>query len=148
MAALTGIEYKGLRELGTYLKAIGADTAEFKQVMHDSGVILVNEARTLAPTGITGRLAQSIKANTATSGITVAAGNNTTVRYAYTFHATELGFANGAMTFHYPGYTRVAPIPSNPFMLRAYENKKQAVFERFVTGVNTLIQANLGPDGA
>lgn len=132
-------EHTGLREFDAYLKALGVPDEAVKAAMERSGASLVSYARQLAPEGKTGKLKGSIKANKSRSLLRVTAGNNTTVRHAYPFHAKSLGLSNGYFTATYPargtraGYKRVYPVRDYPFMKMAATAKQQQVVQDYIT---------------
>lgn len=147
--APSGLEYTGLRELNTYLKRIGVPDDAIKTAMNDAGNVVVREAWRIMPT-VTGAMAKTLKANKSKSLLRVQVGNNTTVRYAYTMHAVALGKSKGGFTFRVPphtrkgkpvrGYTAQRYIPNRPFLFVAFERKKQALYESYVSAIGALIR--------
>lgn len=147
MAAPTGIEYTGLRELNAKLKRLGVDDSAIKEAMNDAGLLVVGEAKRLAPVK-SGKMAKTIKANKAKNLLKVSAGSKT-VPYAYTFHARALGKSKGGFTFIYPrhrrrgryvkSYARQAYIPNLPFLFLAFEAKRRQVIEAYVTSMGNLL---------
>lgn len=149
-----GVEYTGLRELNKYLRAIGAPDDAIKDAMHNAGAIVVKEAWRIMPVD-TGKMARTLKANRAKNELKVKVGNNTTVPYAYTFHAVALGKSKGGFTFRVPTHNRrgtrgrkggpvrahkaARHIPNRPFLFQAFERKRQEVYEAYITAIGDLI---------
>lgn len=148
MAAPTGIEFTGLRELNTYLKKIGVTDDAVKTAMNDAGNIIVREAWRIMPTD-TGKMASTLKANKAKNKLTVKVGSKT-VPYAYTFHARALGKSNGGFTYDVQrhtrrgrsvsGYSRKASIPDRAFLYVAFERKKTETYEAYISAIADLIK--------
>lgn len=152
MATLRQLEFTGLRELNTYLKKIGVPDAAVKQAHADAGALVQREAWRLMPVD-SGNMARTLKVSKSKSYVQIQVGNNTTVRYARNFHAVKLGISKGG--FHFVvrahtragrpvrGYTANRRIPNNPFLITAYERKKEDLIRAYVDAVGNLIkQAN------
>ena len=154
---LAGVEVQGLREYARALKKADVADAEVKDAMNQVGGILVREALRLVPVR-TGRLAKTIKTTGGRNALTFQAGNNTTVRYAYTFHAIAAGDSKGGFTYRVTGYqrnnrgrskgktyvrghTRKGYIPNRPFMFQAWERRQDDVLEAYVKAVTGLFRA-------
>lgn len=131
------------------LKRAGVPDDAVKDAMYSAGLPVQREALRLAPVR-SGKLASTIKVNRSKSNLTFTAGNNTTVKYAYTFHAQALGKSKGGFTFRVPfhdrqgarvrSYSRQARIPNRPFLLQAWERNRQKVLEAYVTAVASLLR--------
>ena len=146
---LAGVEVTGLRETARALKKADVADAEVKDAMNQVGGILVREALRLVPVR-TGRLAKTIKTTGGRNALTFQAGNNTTVKYAYTMHAIAEGRSKGGFTYRVPahrrkgytvkGYSRKAYIPNRPFMFQAWDRKRQDVLEAYVSAIAGLFR--------
>ena len=149
MAAPTGLEFTGLRETATALKRLGVDDTAVKTAMNEAGMIVVREAWRLMPVS-SGKMARTLKANKSKSLLKVSVGNNTTVPYAYTFHAQAMGKSKGAFTYivgrhsrrgtSVRGYARAARIPNKAFLFVAFERKKQELYESYITAMDRLLR--------
>lgn len=150
-SAPAGIEFTGLRELNTYLRKIGVPDDAVKDAMHTAGELVVREAWRIMPVD-SGAMAKSLKANRAKNELKIKVGNQTTVKYAYTFHAVALGKSKGGFTFKVPSHTRRGTggvrahkakrrIPNRPFLYTAFERKRQELYESYVTAMARLIQS-------
>lgn len=157
MASYT-IQVEGLKELNKALGKIGVPDDAIKDAMHDAGVLIQREAFRLMPFD-TGKMAKTLKVNRAKNLVKVSVGNNTTVRYAYTFHAVAMGKSKGGFTYHVKshynkrggkkyavsGYTAKRYIPNNPFLFKAAERKAADVFAAYTAAIDKLIkQASRG----
>lgn len=149
MAAPTGLEFTGLREVNAYLKKIGQPDDAIKKAMNDAGQVVAQEAWRIMPVH-TGNLARTLKVNKAKNLLKVSVGNRTTAQYGYTFHAQALGKSKGGFTYAVPAhsrsgrsvraYTRQATIPNRPFLYLAFERKKLEMWEKYVTAIADLIR--------
>jgi hypothetical protein len=151
-----GFEFTGLRETNLALKRLGVPDPAIKEAMRDAGMLVAREAWRIAPQD-TGKMASTIKVTGGKNKLVVKVGNNTTVPYAYTFHATALNRSRGGFTVHVPTYQRgrsrkssgttVAPyktarrIPNRPFLFVAFERKKRELFEAYVTRIGDLFRS-------
>lgn len=149
MTAPTGLEFTGLRELNAALARLGAPDDAIKDAMHEAGQIVVREAWRIGPTR-TGRLLGTLKANRAKNTLTVQVGNNTTVPYAYTFHAVALGKSKGGFTYQVRAHTRrgrpvggyrtARAITNRPFLFTAFDRKAADLYRAYVTAVGKLCE--------
>ena len=150
MAALKGLEFTGLRELNASLKKMGVTDDAIKTAMNEAGAIVQAEARSLAPVK-SGKMARTVKVNKNKNTLKITVGNNTTVKYAYTFHALEIGKSKGGFTFRIPAHTRrghrvnsyVAQrrIRDFPFLWLAFEQKSREVYTAYVEAIGNLIRS-------
>ena len=149
MAAPSGVEFTGLRELNAALKRLGVDDAEIKTAMNEAGMIVVREAWRLMPVA-SGKMARTLKANKSKTLLKVSVGNNTTVPYAYTFHAVALGQSKGGFTYvvnrhtrkgtYVKSYARKAYIPNKPFLFLAFERKQADLLNAYASAIDGLLQ--------
>ena len=122
-----GIKVTNLREINRALKNVGAPKDEIKKAGKESGQILVNEARTLVPVK-TGALRDSIRIGaTASSKITIRAGNNRTGK----------GGVQYANPIHWGWYKRhIAP---QPFFIRALGYTRKEIYDTYFEQLEDLI---------
>jgi hypothetical protein len=152
-ASVYGLDYTGLREAGKALAQAGVTDAAIKDAMQNAGAVVAQEALRISPNR-TGRMDRTLKVNRSKSNLTITVGNNTTVPYAYTLHAVALGKSRGGFTFRVRAHTRQGHqvkaykaqryIRNDPFMFIAWERKKQAVYEAFVTAFGHLFDQAAG----
>lgn len=147
MTAPVGLEFTGLRELNTALARLGVPDDAVKDAMQNAGELVQREAWRLMPVR-TGAMARTLKVNRAKNKLIVSVGNNTTVPYAYTFHAVALGKSRGGFTFRVgpysrrgrpvTGYKAARRITNRPFLYTAFERKKADMYRSYVTAIDRL----------
>jgi hypothetical protein len=82
----SGVKVKGLRSVTKALQSVGVPNKEITDAAKRSADRVINEAKTLAPVR-SGRLRDSIKISaTLTKGISIKAGNDSSIPYANPIH--------------------------------------------------------------
>lgn len=148
--APSGLEFTGLRELNASLKKMGVTDDAIKTAMNTAGAVVQREAWRIMPVS-SGAMARTLKVNKNKNKLVVQVGNNTTVQYAYTFHAGALGKSKGGFTFDVPAhsrrghpvraYTAKRYIPNFPFLFIAFERKSRELYESYVSAITDLIRS-------
>lgn len=148
MAAPQGLEFTGLRELNTHLKKVGVPDDAIKTAMNEAGQLVQREAWRIMPVK-SGAMARTLKVNKAKNELKVSVGSKS-VPYAYTFHARAMGKSKGGFTYivdrhsrrgsYVKSYARQAFIPDRAFLYQAFERKKQALYEAYVTAIADLLK--------
>lgn len=152
-ASVNGIEFTGLRETIKALGKLGVSDDAVKDAMQDAGNLVAREAWRVMPVD-SGRMARTLKVNRSKTNLTITVGNNTTVQYAYNFHAKALGTSKGGYTFRVPayrrktgnvaGYTAQRWLPRHgdfPFMFIAWERKQADLYRAWVTAMDKLFRS-------
>jgi HK97 gp10 family phage protein len=70
---MTGVRMEGFREFQRALRKLGAQAADFKEIMFPIGEKVVNDAKSLTPVR-TGSLRDSIRASKAQNSVSIRAG--------------------------------------------------------------------------
>lgn len=144
-----GFEFTGLRETAAALKKLGVTDDAIKDAMQEAGAIVQRETWRIMPVD-TGAMAKSLKVNRSKNLLKITVGNNTTVPYAYTFHAIAKGVSKGAFVFRVPthsrrghqvrGYVAARRIQDRASLYLAWERTQQQVIEAYVTAMGRLFE--------
>jgi HK97 gp10 family phage protein len=127
MAVQPGVKVKNLREINKALAAIGVPKEAVKDAGKESGELVANEARSLAPVR-TGALRDSIRVGaTARGKITVLAGNNRTSKSAVPY----------ANPIHWGWFKR--HIRPQPFFVTALGYTRSEIYENYFKQMEKLI---------
>ena len=127
MAVQPGVKVKNLREINKALAAIGVPKEAVKDAGKESGELVANEARSLAPVR-TGALRDSIRVGaTARGKITVLAGNNRTSKSAVPY----------ANPIHWGWFKR--HIRPQPFFVRALGYTRSEIYDNYFKQMEKLI---------
>jgi len=122
MAEPAGIKVAGLKQAIKALQAIGVPAAEIKAAGSESGDLVANQARALAPVR-SGALRNSIRVSKALNRVSVSAGNNTKVPYAN--------------PIHWGWFKR--NIKPQPFFIKALGITRDEVYQNYYRTLDTLI---------
>jgi|TARA_R110002110_G_scaffold402437_1_gene619730 HK97 gp10 family phage protein len=127
MAVQPGVKVKNLREINKALAAIGVPKEAVKDAGKESGELVANEARSLAPVR-TGALRDSIRVGaTARGKITVLAGNNRTSKSAVPY----------ANPIHWGWFKR--HIRPQPFFVTALGYTRSEIYDNYFKQMEKLI---------
>ena len=127
MAVQPGVKVKNLREINKALAAIGVPKEAVKDAGKESGELVANEARSLAPVR-TGNLRNSIRVGaTARGKITVLAGNNRTSKSAVPY----------ANPIHWGWFKK--HIRPQPFFVRALGYTRSEIYNNYFKQMEKLI---------
>lgn len=122
MTDASGIKVKGLRELTRAMKELGIPQKEMNQAAKQSGELIVREAQALVPVR-SGKLRNTIRLSATARGMSIKAGNNTTVQYANPIHW-------GWFKRH---------IPPQPFFAKALGYTRQEIYDAYFEKFEQLI---------
>ena len=125
MSDASGIKVDGLKDLNRALKELGYPQKEISAAAKLAGERTVLEAKALVPVR-TGRLRNTIRLAATAKGVTIRAGNNTTVQYANPIHW-------GWFKRH---------IKPNPFFAKALGYTRQEIFDNYYKQMDDLIKRN------
>ena len=125
MSDASGIKVDGLKDLNRALKEIGYPQKEISAAAKLAGEATVAEARNLVPVR-SGKLRDTIRLAATAHGVTIRAGNNTTVQYANPIHW-------GWFKRH---------IKPNPFFAKALGYTRQEIFDNYYKQMDDLIKRN------
>lgn len=120
--AAAGVQVNGLRQVVRSLERFGVEAADLKAAFTKIGQVVVNEAKSLAPSR-TGRLAASIKPSKTKNKSIIRAGS---ARIPY------------AGVIHYGGYHN---IKANPFLTSAASRKEAESVRLMEQELGALIRA-------
>ena len=127
MALQPGVKVTNLREINKALAAIGVPKEAVKDAGKESGELVANEARSLAPVR-TGALRDSIRVGaTARGKITVLAGNNRTSKSAVPY----------ANPIHWGWFKR--HIRPQPFFVTALGYTRSEIYDNYFKQMEKLI---------
>lgn len=118
----SGIKVKGLKELNRAMKELGIPQKEMNQAAKLAGDSIIREAQTLVPVR-TGKLRNTIRLSATTRGMSIRAGNNTSVPYANPIHW-------GWFKRH---------VKPNPFFAKALGYTRQEIFDNYFKAFEDLI---------
>lgn len=122
MAEQTGVKVKGLREINRALKTVGVPRKEITAAAKKAANVVILEAKSLTPVR-SGKLRDSIRPGTRRGGITIMAGNNTTIPYANPIH---WGWFR----------RRIAP---QPFLAKALGYNRDEIYQAYFEQLERLI---------
>jgi HK97 gp10 family phage protein len=125
MTDASGIKVDGLKDLNRALKEIGYPQKEISAAAKLAGEATVAEARNLVPVR-SGKLRDTIRLAATARGVTIRAGNNTTVQYANPIHW-------GWFKRH---------IKPNPFFAKALGYTRQEIYDNYYKQMDDLIKRN------
>ena len=127
MAVQPGVKVKNLREINKALAAVGVPKDAVKAAGKESGELVANEARSLAPVR-TGALRDSIRVGaTARGKITVLAGNNRS-------SSSGVPYAN---PIHWGWFKR--HIRPQPFFVTALGYTRSEIYDNYFKQMEKLI---------
>lgn len=125
MTDASGIKVDGLKDLNRALRELGYPQKEITAAAKAAGEAAVNEAKNLVPVR-SGRLRNTIRLAATAKGVTIRAGNNTTVQYANPIHW-------GWFKRH---------IKPNPFFAKALGYTRQEIYDNYYKQMDDLIKRN------
>lgn len=126
MASGEAIRIEGLNGINRALKEIGAPTKAISAAGYEAAKLVNVTAKSLVPRR-TGALGNSIRAAKVARGAEGRAGNNTSIKYANPIHW---------------GWFR-RHIKPNPFMLKAFDSRRQEVMDTYLKQMQTLIDESV-----
>jgi len=127
-------QFDGLKQLSKAVKNVQGDSKLLTQANKEAATIAARAARTYAPVGQTGRLANSIRAGGTTKAGTVKAGNNTTIPYANPIHWGWPSRHQKAQPF-----ASIGAKASQPTWLPIYENRIEEILKQIADEVQVKI---------
>lgn len=122
MATKAGVQVDGLRQVVRSLEKFGVQAADLKAAFKRIGTVVVNEAKSIAPSR-SGRLANSIKPSNTKNKAVIRAG------------AAKVPYAG---VIHYGGYNNIRP---NPFLSKAAADKEAESIQLMEQELGDIIRA-------
>lgn len=118
------IEVSGLQASLRALSRAGTAATDMKDLMHSTGEIIAEEARSRVPEGETGKLKASIRAGRGKTKATIRAGSLRRVPYA------------GVIHYGYPARN----IEASPYIVDALRAKQREALTHFEAGIRDLLR--------